>query len=207
MLSVDDILRIAEREWQSRRIAQSDRKQLAADLRADLEAAVADGVPAEDLVGPDVRAFARRLEDAAQAPRTPTEYGRLLRTSLFGALPGGIIAYLATFGLIPLRNLPNPPLAVVVYYGVPAVIAVVGSLVAVSIRMRDVVRVKRTVAAMGLLVPLTGAVVTPVTIGFAWLTDYSDSLPVVLLEMAMVASALTGAIVLARRWAIRSLAL
>jgi hypothetical protein len=56
---------------------------------------------------------------------------------------------------------------------------------------------------MALLLPLTGILVTPVTMAFAWTTDYSTSSPVVVTEVLIVLAALAGATVLARRWALR----
>jgi hypothetical protein len=55
---------------------------------------------------------------------------------------------------------------------------------------------------MAVVLPIAGILVTPVTMGFASLSDYSTDLPVVATEAAIVASALSVAIVLARRWAL-----
>jgi hypothetical protein len=56
---------------------------------------------------------------------------------------------------------------------------------------------------MALLLPLTGLVITPITMAFASLTGFSTSAPVVLTEVLLVVGALAGATVLARRWALR----
>ncbi|RIV41464.1 hypothetical protein D2L64_01860 [Micromonospora radicis] len=50
--------------------------------------------------------------------------------------------------------------------------------------------------------PAAGIVVTPVTIAFAWSTDYSTAPKVVAVEITMVLAALAGATVLTRRLAL-----
>lgn len=93
--------------------------------------------------------------------------------------------------------------AVGVYYGVPAAIVVAGAVATVRYRLRDLPRIRATALAMAVLLSLAGIVVTPVTMAFAWATDFSTSAPVVLTELLFVAGTLAGATVLARRWALR----
>jgi lysylphosphatidylglycerol synthetase-like protein (DUF2156 family) len=93
--------------------------------------------------------------------------------------------------------------AVAIFYGIPAAIVVVGAVAAVRYHLRAVPRIRATVHAMCLLLPLAGIIITPITMGFAALTGYRTSAPVVLTEMLLVLAALAGATVLARRWALR----
>ena len=203
--SVDDALAIAEHEWRSRGVDRHDIAALSADLRQDLEAASADGVSPDQLVGPDIRGFARRLADESGARRVPYEYRRLLITALAGAVPGALLGYLfLAWVRVPVDVELPARWAVFTYYGIPALVVVGGCLVAVSRRMRDVPEIRRTVAAMSVLVPVVGAAITPVTMGFAALTGYSTALPVLLFEVALVGSVLAGAIMAARRWALRA---
>ena len=212
MDTIDNALATADDEWRARGIQRRDRAALAADLRLDLEAAAADGVTPEQLLGADIRGFASRLADEADVPRVPRAYPRLLLTALVGAMLGAALGYLvvssvyttvvAWFDLAPGYDVPLA-LAVLLYYGGPAGIVIGGALAAVYVRMRDVPRIRRTIAAMSVLLPIAGAAVTPIVMGFARTTDYSDSLPVVATEMALVAAALAGATVLARRWSLR----
>jgi hypothetical protein len=93
--------------------------------------------------------------------------------------------------------------AVGLYYGVPAVVVVAGAVAAVRWRLRDLPRIKVTARLMCLLLPVAGIVITPITMGFAWLTGFSTAPLVVLAEAAMALGALAGATVLARRWSLR----
>ncbi|WP_326556995.1 hypothetical protein [Micromonospora sp. NBC_01796] len=209
---IDTALTIADNEWRLLGIQHRDRAALVADLRLDLEAAAADGVTPEQLLGGDIRGFARRLADESGVARVPREYPRLLLTMLTGAVLGATLGYLVMSSVystfVSLFDLPSGfevplALAIGVYYGVPAAIVVGGALVAVRVHLRDVPRIGRTIALMGLLLPVAGAAVTPITMGFARLTDYSFALPVVATEIALVVAALVGATLLARRLSLR----
>jgi len=209
---IDDALAIADRTWRHHGVQRADREALAADLRLDLESAAADGVAPDRLLGEDVSTFARRLADEAGVRREPPELGRLIGTALTGAVLGAAVgfAFFVLFfrivvGLLDMpRGLHMPvQVAVAIYYGIPATIVVAGAVAAVRYHLSAVPRIRATVHAMCLLLPLAGIVVTPITMGFAALTGYSTSAPVVVAEMLLVLAALAGATVLARRWALR----
>lgn len=203
MLDERDVLAIAEDEWRGMGLVEADRKALTDDLRMELRAAAADGATAEQLIGPDIRAFARRLAHEAGARRVPYEYRRLLLTALAGAAPGAVFGWIYLWYLPHFPHDPTPPLvAILALYAGLALLVLLGALAAVWIRMRAVPAIGRTVARMALLVPVAGLVATPATMGFAWLAGYSTATPIVLMEMCVVATALAGATVLARRWAL-----
>jgi hypothetical protein len=202
-VEIDDAIAIAEHEWRLSKVDPRDIAALSRDLRLDLAAAAADGVTPQQLVG-DVRTFARRVAEEADARHVPYEYQRLLLTALAGTLPGLVVGKVA-MSVVP--ELFDGPLtgwhAALVYYGAGAAGVLLGSLLTVAVLMRDVAEIRRTVRAMAVLVPLAGLAVTPVAMGFAALTGYSLALPIIATELALVAGALAGAIVLARRWALR----
>ena len=212
MDTIDDTMAVAEQAWRAYGVRRADRATLAADLRLDLESAGADGVGPAQLLGADVAGFARRLADEAGVRRMPPEHLRVLGTALVGAALGAALGFavmLLVFSSF-VRFFDSPrwldvpvQLAVAVYYGIPAVIVVVGAALTVRVRLRDLPCVRSTVKAMSLLLPVAGAVITPVTMAFAWWTGFSTSAPVVLFEVLMVLAALAGATVLARRWALR----
>lgn len=201
-VEIDDAIAIAEHEWRLSKVDARDIAALSRDLRLDLEAAAADGVNPRQLVG-DVRAFARRVAEEAGVRRVPYEYQRLLLTALAGTLPGLIVGYVVMFMVPELYETASTGwFAALVGYVAGAAGVLLGSLLTVAVLMWDVIEIRRTVAAMALLLPLAGLVITPVTMGFAALTGYSLALPIVAMELALVGGALAGAIVLARRWAL-----
>ncbi|TCC00580.1 hypothetical protein E0H26_02555 [Micromonospora zingiberis] len=211
MDTLDSVLTEADRAWRAYGVGSADRQALAADLRLDLAAAAADGGDPAQLIGGDVAGFARRLADEAGVRRVRRDYGRLLRTALTGAVLGSLLGYALLNALYPLfvrmidipRSVDVPILVGVgVYYGLPAAVVVAAAVVAVRLRLRDLPQIRRTAWMMTLLLPAAGIVVTPITIGFAWSTDYSTAPEVVAVEVAMVIAALAGATILARRLAL-----
>jgi hypothetical protein len=210
--SIDDTLATADREWRAYGVRRADRVSLAADVRLDLESAAADGVGPAQLLGADLRGFARRLADEAGVRRVPPAYPRVVATALVGAAIGAAAGYVAfvlivsaTVRLFDAPRSADVPVqvAVGVYYGIPAAVVVACAVAAVRIHLRDLARVRSTAWAMSLLLPAAGVVVTPVTMAFAWTTDYSTAFPVVLTEVLLVLAVLGGATALARRWALR----
>ncbi|GIF70463.1 hypothetical protein Ais01nite_84980 [Asanoa ishikariensis] len=205
--TIDQTVRSAEREWRRLHVRRADVARLSRDLRDDLTSAATEGVAATELLGTDVRGFARRLADEAGVERVPYEFDRLLLTALVGALPGVAFAYALLYGYISGPTAPpsdEPDIgAVVATYAVLALLVVLSSLLTVWFRLRHLPAMPRTVLAMALLVPLAGAIATPITMAFAATVNYSNALPVLAIECGLVGAALAGAIVLARRWALR----
>ncbi|MEU1249341.1 hypothetical protein [Micromonospora arida] len=212
MDTIDRLLGEADQAWRGYGVGSADRAALAADLRLDLRAAAADGGDPEQLIGGDVAGFARRLADEAGVRRVRGDYGRILGTALIGATLGVVLGYGLLMAAYPAfvrmvdipRSIDVPvQLAVAVYYGIPAAVVVTGAVIAVRTRLDDLPDIRRTARLMSILVPAAGIVITPITVGFAWATDYSAAPPVVIAEMAMVLAALAGATLLARRLSLR----
>ncbi|WP_433353456.1 hypothetical protein ACQPYV_23265 [Micromonospora saelicesensis] len=212
MDTIDRLLGEADQAWRGYGVGSADRAALAADLRLDLRAAAADGGDPAQLIGGDVAGFARRLADEAGVRRVRGDYGRILGTALIGAALGVVLGYGLLMAAYPAfvrmvdipRSIDVPvQLAVAVYYGIPAAVVAAGAVIAVRTRLRDLPRIRRTAQLMSVLMPVAGIVITPITVGFAWATDYSLAPPVVVAEIAMVLAALAGATVLARRLSLR----
>ncbi|MEU4471000.1 hypothetical protein [Micromonospora sp. NPDC023888] len=212
MDTIDRLLGEADRAWRGYGVGSADRAALAADLRLDLRAAAADGGDPAQLIGGDVAGFARRLADEAGVRRVRGDYGRVVGTALIGTVLGAVLGYGLLESAYPVfvhlidipRSIDVPiQLAVAVAYGIPAAVVAAGAVIAVRIQLRDLPRIRRTAQLMSVLVPVAGIVVTPVTVAFAWATDYSFAPPVVVTEIAMVLAALAGATVLARRLSLR----
>jgi hypothetical protein len=205
--AIDRAVTAAAREWRRLHVRAADVTRLSGDLRDDLTAAAAEGVDPDELVGADTRAFARRLADEAGVRRIPYAFDRLLLTSLVGALPGLAFAYAVLYGYLPTPA--RPPVdeprigAVVAVYAALSTLVLASSLLTVWFRLRHLPAMGRTVLAMALLLPLAGALATPLTMAFAATVGYSTAMPVLAIECALFGGALAGAVVLARRWALR----
>jgi hypothetical protein len=78
--TVDNLLGAADRQWRDLGVNRRDRSSLAADLRAELEAADADGLAPAELLGADPARFARTLAEEAGVDLTPPRYGPVLAT-------------------------------------------------------------------------------------------------------------------------------
>ncbi|WP_433392405.1 hypothetical protein [Micromonospora sp. KLBMP9576] len=209
---IDEAVATAEREWRAYGVGRPDRAVLAADLRLELESAAADGVTPEQLLGTDLRGLARRLADEAAVSRVPPEYARVVQTALAGAALGACVGALVLVLGYPLlvawldvpRGFRMPlVLAVLLYYGTAAAIAVGGAVVAVRTRLGDLPRIRHTANAMLVLLPLAGPVVTPIVMGLAGVFGYSTNPLVVAGEVALVVAAVAGATLLARKWSLR----
>jgi hypothetical protein len=97
--AVDALVTATDRQWRALGVHPDDRVTLAADLRAELEAAAADGVDPADLVGADVTGFARRVAEEAGVERTPPLYGQVLGVATAGAVLSLIVGYSVVIGL------------------------------------------------------------------------------------------------------------
>jgi hypothetical protein len=161
---------------------------------------------------PQRTASARRLADEAAVDREPSALGPLVGTALVGAVLGAVLGFAAfrlvySVGADPLESMAGSRIPVqvvlVVYYGLPAAAVVAGAVAAVRYRLRSLPRIRATAHAMMVLMPIAGLLATPATMAFAWTTGYSTSTQVLAAEVLIVVAALAGAVVLARRWALR----
>jgi hypothetical protein len=210
-MTVDETMTAARQEWRRMGVSERDRRTLAADLRLDLEAAVADGVPADQLIDGDVRVFARRLAEESGVRHVPPRYGSIVATALAGAVVGVLAGALIVAGvhwlMVTLFDLPgdfNVPvaLAATIYYGGVGLVALAGAVIGVLILLRQVPAIGRTAAAMALVTPLSAIVVVPLVMLFARSTGYSTSVAIVLTEVALTIAGFAAATLLARRWSL-----
>jgi hypothetical protein len=202
--AIEAMLGRLNRHWRAMGVVQADRATLTADLRAELTAAAADGVPPQQLVGHDLRTFARDLATGAQVRRMPYEWRRLFRTALIGAIPGLVLSWFLIWHwwTVPLP-IDDDGLHLVVRYVTCAGVFLAGVLYGAHRGLHGDAAAGRTVAAMAALLPLGGGLAIPVTMGFASLVGYSTSAPIIVAEGAIVGGFLAAATVLARRWALR----
>jgi hypothetical protein len=200
MLTTDDVVVIAEREWRSIGVIRADRAALAADLRNDLTAAEADGVRSEQLVGDDIPAFARATAMASGVRRLQPGNKEILVTALAGAAPGLLADFLLLWLLPALHIEPpwwralNDTNLVLAEYGVIAMSIYFGALAAVAIRLRHVPTIKRTVVTMALLLPLAPLLILALSLAYYPTLGLHAAMPVTI----FIAVAYT-AVTLARR--------
>jgi hypothetical protein len=207
--AIERALARADREWRAMRVIAADRAALREDLRRELVGAAADGVLPDQLIGPDIRRFARELAISAGVRRVPYEFRRLLLTGLVGGIPGVVLAWFLVWPSwwlpqpLPLLLLPPRDVDFALHrFSACVLVFMVGVLAATDRGMRGDPARERTVAAMAVLLPVAGVLVVPVTMWFARLVDYSTAPPALLAEAAIVGAALAGGAVLARRWAL-----
>ncbi|GIM91925.1 hypothetical protein [Paractinoplanes toevensis] len=213
-MTIDEAITAAGQEWRRLGVPARDRQALAADLRLDLEAAVADGVPADQLIDGDVTVFARRLVEESGVRHVPARYGQIAATALAGAVVGVLVGVLVVAGLymilVRLFNLPgdfNAPVAVAagIYYGGIGLVALAGAVIGVLILLRHVPAIGRTAAAITVLVPLSAIVMVPLLMLFARATGYSTAISIVLIEIALSIAGFAAVTTLARRWSLTRL--
>lgn len=215
--TVDTALTNVEREWQAYGVSRLDRAVLAADLRVDLQSAADSGADPDDLIGADVRGFARRLADEAGVHRGQAEYGRVVGTSMIGS----VLGLVAGFGLflvlspamVALVDLPRGETfdriwmwaGILLFYAGLVTGVTVGAMLAARLRLRDLPCIRRTTRAMAVTMPLAGTLVLPVLLGVPQLLGQGADILLVSFEVAIIVGVAVGAVVFARRWATRAL--
>jgi hypothetical protein len=209
--AVDGLVSATNRQWQALGVRPGDRVALTADLRAELEAAAADGLDPADLVGADVTGFARRVAEEAGVEQTPPRYGPVLGVATAGALLSLVVGYCVVMGLhevfVAAFDLPRGVqvpiwLAAAVFYGGVAAVVVAGAALGVRLVLRHVARIRETARTMGLLLPpaLTVAIVVAVAVG--WVFGFALDPAVIGAEAAIVLAGFLAATAMARRLSI-----
>ncbi|MFL6097942.1 MAG: hypothetical protein ACJ71Y_21025, partial [Blastococcus sp.] len=83
-----------ERALRRLHIAADDRRAIVAEVRADLEAAAADGRNPSALIGPDIATFAREAAEARGHQPRQAQYPRVAIGGTVAAVGGAAAAYL-----------------------------------------------------------------------------------------------------------------
>ncbi|SNY42977.1 hypothetical protein [Paractinoplanes atraurantiacus] len=210
-MTIDSVLATADREWRALGVHQRDRATLGADLRADLEAADADGLTPAELLGTDPAGFARNLAEEAGVERTTPRYGALFGVATAGAVIALVVGYVVVLGLhqafVAAFDLPRGVhvpvwLAAGAFYGGIVAIVVAGAVVAVRVALRDVPRIRHTAARMTVLLPPAFGAGIAAAVAVGWALDFRLTPAVISAEAALVLLAFLGATALARRWSV-----
>ncbi|WP_250038322.1 DUF1048 domain-containing protein [Paractinoplanes maris] len=209
--AIDSVLATADREWRTLGVHRRDRVSLATDLRAELEAAGADGLSPADLLGADPAGFARSLAEESGVERAAPRYGTILGVAGAGAVVALVAGYALVAGLhqvfVAAFDLPRGTrvpiwLAAGVFYGGVVAVVVAGAVLSVRIALRDVPRIRHTAARMTLLLPpaFGAAILAAAAAGRAM--DFALTPAAISTEAAIVLAAFFGATALARRWSL-----
>ncbi|MFG1778532.1 hypothetical protein ACGFIR_11950 [Micromonospora sp. NPDC049051] len=209
--AVDGLLSAVDRSWRALGVHGRDRRALAADLRAELEAAAAAGVDPAELLGTDSTEFARRIAEEAGVRRTPPRYGQVLGVASAGAVVSLVVGYLVAIGLhlafVAAFDLPRSVrvpvwLAAGVFYGGVAAVVVAGAVLAVRVALRDAPRIRHTATRLALLLPPALAAGIAAAVAVGWTLGFSLTPLAIGAEAAIVLAAFLVATALARRWSV-----
>ncbi|MFB9239127.1 hypothetical protein ACFFWC_26960 [Plantactinospora siamensis] len=208
---VDGLLATADREWRALGLRPHDRARLVGDLRAELDAAAAEGLDPAELLGPDPAGFARRIAEEAATKPIPPRYGQLLGVASAGGILSVLLGYFVVSGLTDafaaVFDLPRGVrvplwLAAGVFYAGVAAVVVAGAVLAVRLALRDVPGIRHTAARMVVLLPPALAVGTVAAVGFGSALDFRLTPLVIGTEAALVLVAFLLATGLARHWSV-----
>ncbi|MBY8875773.1 hypothetical protein K7640_28495 [Micromonospora sp. PLK6-60] len=209
--AVDGLLAAADREWRALGIHRRDRAGLAADLRAELEAAAADGLDPAELLDADPAQFAKRIAEETGVDRVPARYGQVLGVATAGALVALIVGLVVANGLHELfvaafdlpRGVRVPVLlAAGVFYGGVAAFIVAGVVLALRVALRGLPRVRHTANRAALLVPPALVAGTAAAVGVNAVLDDPFTPLAIGAEAAIVLAAFLAAVALARHWSV-----
>ncbi|NAZ80512.1 hypothetical protein GTR02_01600 [Kineococcus sp. R8] len=216
------MVRDLDRHWRRQGVPRVLRSSVADDVTADLVAAQRSGRSVEVALGMDVLQFAEQVARANGWSVPWPLYGRMLASAAVGAAAAIVVGFalvlpstvLALDGVgYVLRALgvefgPAGPgawyaplvYAVYVLFGVAFVVAVLG---AVRRGLRYGRRVRETLRAGTVLLPLSAALSVPAAVAVAHLNHFSGAPLVVASEFGLVLGAAAAALVAARSWALR----
>jgi hypothetical protein len=197
-----------ERALRRLRIAADDRRGIVAEVRADLEAAAADGRNPSALLGPDIATFAREAAEARGHQPRQAQYPRVAIGGTLAAVVGAVAAYLLTVEfLVPLFSSwfdldeHYPVAGPVVAWAGMALAAVLLTLVVLHLLLSGRAAGRETVRRAAVLVPLAMAVgiAAAVVVG----EYYEYSVDVLAVKAGLIVVPVASALVVARWSAIR----
>lgn len=204
-------LAAVDRHWRRIGVPIARRLQLRGDLERDVAEALDSGASVADLTCDGPAEFAERVaheSDLAPTTHRPflgrwrasqsISYDNVIVTCLVGALVGAAVSAYVVFPNLYLEALPWFASALLVDVAA-AVVALGFGLGAVALRFPADPTLRPTLLFVGIGMSLGGLVSVAPTVAVAHTFGYSDSAPVVLLEVAMVAMCCAAGIA-AGRW-------
>lgn len=210
---IADALQVLDREWRRLQLSRTDRRELAADVAADLEAAAADGVGPAQLLGTDPTGFAREAAGSQGYIPQPSAYGRTLVGGFAGLVVTAVVAYLVSELLyatvVQWVDLPFQWGGVggaILFLGVVALAELFGTLAGVRLALRGRWAARATVTRAGLTLPVIVGAAGGIATVYAQYRDVATDSQTVTTEIAIVTLGWVVALAAARWWALGSAA-
>jgi hypothetical protein len=208
-----DVVGRAERTWRRVGVRPAARREMAAELRADLDAAQADGRDPAVLVGDDVDAFALAWATERGEMHARGRYPRTVLAMLAGLVAGAPVGAAAS-GLVSwMREMfaagsvdYTDGRFLIAGYALTAVGAYAGALVVTYWALRRAADgcAGRTLRALALALPVGGVLATAAGVGAAAGLNFERTRNVILLVATIAAGVVVVATLGARWWALRT---
>jgi hypothetical protein len=196
-----EVLAACRRTWRRLGVRRADARAMAAELEADLMAAVSDGTSVAAYVGRDLRGFALEWASARGFIRTRLALVSTATASIVGVIPGAFFALFVIYGMssnafaevfgteeqvgdATVMTYTPPTWLLGGLYVLGAVFAYLGALAAVSawLSLRLDPARSRTLRYLVLGMPFGTAAAIFVTVAFASTQHYSTNRSVVLAD-------------------------
>ncbi|MCA0144080.1 hypothetical protein [Blastococcus sp. LR1] len=209
---IESAIRALDRELIRLRIPRRDRAEVVTEVGEDLRAGAADGLTPDALLG-DVATFAREAVSARGLVSRPHDSWNGAAIALAGGGVALVLGYLLFLEVLnPLFSrwfeldgrYPHAGPALV--YALLALTALGVGLTAYGRFLAGRPAARASVVRAAVLLPVAAALGVAAAIWFGWTQDYSTAIPVVLVELLLVAAPCAGALWLARWWGLRAAA-
>ena len=200
-----------ERALRRLHLSATDRRSIIEAVRGDLEAAAADGIDPQSLIGPDPDAFARQAATAGGYQQRPGHYARLLLAGAGGALVALVVGYLLiVYAIYPAATAVfdvggfHPVLGAYVSMSAIALVVALGIVGALALALRGRAAARATLTRAAMLVAAVAAAGV-VLVGRAAMDSTTTTYLQTLGQRGvLVAALLAAALLTARTWALHS---
>ncbi|QCQ90861.1 hypothetical protein [Rhodococcus sp. SGAir0479] len=200
------VLRQAARVWRRAAVRRADRRDLLAELSAELTAAGTDGVPASAVTGADPERTLRAWADERGLSGRARRLGLVVPTALAGVAVGfALVAVMLYLGFTGSGVHIEPAYLVVGLYAVTGALAYLLAVACTFVTLhgaRDP-RAASTARWLPALLPAGAAVATTAGVGVAWVLGFTTETRTFAAVIAVVCAALVAATTGARYLATR----
>lgn len=208
---LQEVAEALDREWRRARLGQADRQVLVDEVMADLAAAADDGVDPGLLIGPDPAAFARETAEARGFVAEPAGLGLIYLGALVGAVAALAVGLVLAssmravlMGWVTLETR-HPVAGIRLFYGGLFVTSFLGAGCGLAVVLRGRPAARAMLIRAALFLPTAAVAGIALAMRFGRLTDYSDLVGVIVVEIAIVLAACAAALAAARQLALHAL--